>query len=111
MRKTPKIVQSLTGAASLFLLYVCVTRADETAMPKPYILYSGSRPYRSSATERVLSRIRNVNGKSFVIEMNGKEVRVPIGREKRRSRRSLKLTEISAAVANLQFITDLYASE
>jgi len=100
MRKTPKIIQSLTGAASLFLLYVCVTRADETAMPKPYILYLGAD--LSVQRGKEFYPIRNVKGKSFVIEMNGKEVRVPIGGETA-LKETLKLTEISASVANLQF--------
>lgn len=93
------ILRTLKGAPALSLLIACLARADET-QPKPYILYLGA----DLSVERsgTLYPVQNVKGKSFVIEMNGKEVRVPMGGDTA-LKESLKLTNASVSIANLNY--------
>ena len=103
MKMRLKPVQALLGAAVLSLALPLLARADETAAPKPYILYLGAD--LSIEHDGKLYPVRKVKGRSFVIEINGKEVRVPMtgGTVNTVLKESLKLTEASASVANLKY--------
>jgi hypothetical protein len=103
MKAHPNLLPALKGVAMVSLALGCLARADEMAAPKPYILYLGAD--LSIERDGGLHPVRNVNGKFFVIEVNGKEVRVPMAGDAAKTalKESLKLTEASAAVANLKY--------
>jgi len=100
MKKNPKHLLALKGVVALVLAPACLARADEMAQPKPYILYLGA----DLSIERSggLYPVQNVKGKSFLIEMNGKEVRIPMGGNTA-LKESLKLTKTSISIANLNY--------
>ena len=72
------------------------------AEPKTHTLFMGAD--FSIEYNKELYRVQDVAGGSFVINVNGREVRVPMDRGLSRFKiePSLKLTEISAAVTNLK---------
>jgi hypothetical protein len=95
----PIFLRALKRAPAFALLIACLARADE-AQPQPYILYLGA----DLSVERSggLYPVQNVRGKSFVIEMNGKEVWVPMGGNTA-LKESLKLTKASVSIHNLNY--------
>jgi hypothetical protein len=100
MRLHSKSLKILKGTFALSLLLGCVARGDDMTKPKPYILYLGAD--LSVERDGSLYPVQNVKGKSYVIEVNGKEVRVPLGANTA-LKEALKLTEVSATVADLKF--------
>jgi hypothetical protein len=101
----PRLPQALL----LLLAATCMLTANTSAAkepakdePKTHALYMGA-DFRIAYGQE-LYRVRNVAGDSFVIVVDGKEVRVPMkaGAIKLKIDQSLKLTQASAAIEQLQ---------